>query len=98
MCEKLKYVDFEELRGDIAHQIKAGYHMVFFKDRLNVWAYIKDTNATALDALLTTVLTDFMTMYRQHSTGKDKYTRLLLTWYTYMNKYIVLGGETGDAG
>lgn len=90
-------IDVEELRGDVVRQVESGYHLLFFEERLNLWKYIKSANVVAFDSLISTVLADFVKMYRQHSKGKDKYTRLLLGWYTYMKQYVVQGSCVGEA-
>lgn len=97
VCEELKDMDVEEMRGDVARQVESEYHMQFFEERMNLWLHIKSTNVMALDSLISTVLADFVKMYRQHSKGKDKYTRLLLAWYTYMNQYVVQSSDVGEA-
>ena len=56
---------------------------------MNLWKHVTSANVMAFDSLISTVLADFVKMYRQHSKGKEKYTRLLLGWYTYMKQYVV---------
>ena len=97
ICDELKDIDVEELRSDVARQVESGYHMHFFEERLNLWKHIKSTNVMALDSLISAVLEDFVKIYREHSKGKNKYTRLLLGWYAYMNQYVLQGSDVGEA-
>ena len=50
----------------------------------------------ALDLLLSSLLAEFIEIYKRHSTGKDKYMDLLLDWYTCMEQYVVAGNTKGD--
>ena len=77
-------------------QVDAEYHVGFFGDRSQTWKQIK-TNIVALDSLLSSVLAEFIDIYKQHSKGKDKYIGLQLDWYNFMQQYVVAGNKKGDA-
>ena len=77
-------------------QVDTEYHVGFFDDHNQTWKQIK-TNIVALDSLLSSVLAEFIGIYKQHSKGKDKYIGLQLDWYNFMQQYVVAGNKKGDA-
>ena len=95
VCTELRGIDVDEFRGDVIQQMDTEYHIQFFKERLQLWGYIKTANVAGLDSLLSTLLLNFVELYTKHSKGKDKYTKLLLSWYAYMQEYTAKDSEKG---
>ena len=57
---------------------------------------MKTTTGAALKSLVCTAVAAFVKMYGQYWKGKERYTRLLLAWYTCMSQYPVCGTDVGD--
>ena len=88
ICEWLKQVDMAELRDAVTVHVDSEHHVGFFDDRKQAWEQIR-TNIVGLDLLLTSLLTEFVQIYKSHSKGKDKYMSLLLDWYKCTEQYVV---------
>ena len=71
ICEWLKQVDMAELRDAVTVHVDSEHHVGFFDDRKQAWEQIR-TNIVGLDLLLTSLLTEFVQIYKSHSKGKDK--------------------------
>lgn len=96
LCKDLKSIDIDELRRDVVSLVDTGYHISFFKARLDLWEYIKGKNVGPLQSVLATLSSDFVTQYQSHFKGKNKHFRLTLAWYDYMRQYTVLGNNMGE--
>ena len=95
VCEWLEDVDIQELRDAVIVHVESEHHVGCFDDRKQTWKHIT-TNIVALDLLLTSLLAEFIEIYKRHSKGKDKYMGLLLDWYNCMEQYVVAGNTKGD--
>lgn len=95
VCSNLKDADIEELRMDVVRQVNCEYHLQFFENRLKLWEYITSANVEVLDSLLRVLLEAFISKYHQQFKGKDRYERLLLSWYKYMEQYTTKESEVG---
>ena len=79
----------------MVRQVNCGYHLQFFENRLKLWEYITSANVEVLDSLLRVLLEAFISKYHQQFKEKDRYGRILLSWYKYMERHTTKESEVG---
>ena len=69
------------------------HHVTCYPTRKALWQYVKNEG---LEEVLQFLLSMFFQLYKEHSTGGERYTRLLASWYQQTVTLAYANSETQD--
>ena len=84
LLEKLRALDVEVMRAFVVKlvQEKEAVHIDYYKARKELWLEWRSTGK--LDILLKFLHQGFMKLFQQHSTGAERFSRLLVAWHNFV--------------
>lgn len=84
-----KLVKNENLLRRVLASVDKQQHMQYHTARRKVWDYIKDSKQKELLVIIGDAVEKYTTLMSKYNVGKDKYGRLLASWYEYVGSWAV---------
>ena len=79
ICKHLQKADLEIMEAFVVKEVeRVEYHLICYQTRQELWKYLKSTK---LNGILKFCLETFCDLFLKHSTGGERFARLLATWY-----------------
>ena len=75
--------------------VNAEQHIIYYSSRKQAWDHMK-SKADGLLTIIRDAIAKYVELFSSHSTGAEKYGRLLSSWYTYAGTWAVADLSNDD--